>query len=257
MAALCMLGEVAYRIYLRLSPRFGQHRATKYSVQLKDPRNGNFASVLDNATSSPMVAPDGDVFFGIFANPNNGSRGFLLHFNADLSIEKPPSGFGWDYTPAIVPSSMVPSYTGTSSYLLFSKYNNYAGNADGDGINRIALLDPNATQIDPHPTASGLVAMREVMTVIGCTPDSQHQNETYPYAVREWCINTAAVNPPTRSVFVPCEDGRLYRWDLSANSLAESLMLGQGVFSPYVPTVIGPDGVVYTISSGALFALGN
>jgi len=231
--------------------------ATKYRAQLKDPRNGNFASVPENATSSPTVGPDGDVFFGVFANPNNGSRGFLLHFNADLSIQKPPSGFGWDYTPAIVPSSMVPSYTGPSSYLVFSKYNNYADNADGDGVNRVALLDPNATQIDPHPTALGLLEMREVMTVIGCTPDSDHQNATHPYAVREWCINSAAVNPSTRSVFAPSEDGRLYRWDLSANSLTESFMLGQGVFSPYVPTVIGPDGGIYTINNSTLFALGS
>jgi hypothetical protein len=230
---------------------------TKYRVQLKDPRSSNFASVPENATSSPMVGPDGDVFFGVFANPNNGSRGFLLHFNADLSVQKIPSGFGWDYTPAIVPSSMVPSYTGPSSYLLFSKYNNYADNADGDGVNRIALLDPNATQIDPHPTASGLLEMREVMTVIGCTPDNEHQSAMYPYAVREWCINSAAVNPSTRSVFAPSEDGRLYRWDLSANSLTESFMLGQGVFSPYVPTVIGPDGAIYSINNSTLFALGS
>ncbi len=231
--------------------------STKYKVQLKDPRNGNFASVSDNGTASPTIAPDGDVFFGVLANPNNGSRGFLLHFDEELSIQKLPSGFGWDYTPAIVPSSMVPSYTGASSYLLFSKYNNYAGSADGDGVNRIALLDPNATQNDPHPTASGLAEMREVMTVIGCTPDIDYFGATYPYAVREWCINTAAVNPSTRSVFAPCEDGRLYRWDLSANSLTEVFTLGPGTFSAYVPTVIGPDGSVYTINDGTFFALGN
>ena len=41
---------------------------------------------------------------------------------------------------------MVPSYQGPSSYLLFVKYNNYAGATagDGNGINKIALLDPTA-----------------------------------------------------------------------------------------------------------------
>jgi hypothetical protein len=152
---------------------------------------------------------------------------------------------------------MVPSYSGTSSYLLFAKYNNYAGNGDGNGINRIALLDPNATQVDPHPTAGGLVEMREVLTVIGCTPDPEHRGATYPFAVREWCINTAAVNPATRSVFAPCEDGRIYRWDLAANSLTEAFNLGPGVSQPYVPTVIGPDGALYTLNGGKLFALGG
>jgi hypothetical protein len=231
--------------------------ATKYKVALYDPRNHNRAGMLDDGTASPMVAPDGDVFLGVFSNPNNGSRGFLLRFSADLATEKTPSAFGWDYTPAIVPSSMVPSYTGSSPYLLFSKYNNYAGTGDGNGINRTALLDPNATQIDPHPSAPGLAEMREVFTVIGCTPDAEYLGTTFPYAVREWCINTAAVDPATHSIFTPSEDGRIYRWDLAANCLTEVVTLGSGVGEPYVPTVVAPDGTVYTLNGGKLFALGG
>ena len=231
--------------------------ATKYKVLLRDPRNGNFAGVPDDGTASPMVGPDGDIFFGTSANPNNGSRGFLLHFSADLQTQKPPSAFGWDYTPAIVPTNIVPGYTGTSRYLIFSKYNNYASTPDADGVNRLALLDPNATQIDSHPSAPGLVEMREVMTVIGSTPDIENMGATYPYAVREWCINTAAVNPATKSIFAPCEDGRIYRWDLAQNSLTETMRLGPGVGEPYVPSAVGPDGTVYTLNGGTLFALGS
>lgn len=230
---------------------------TKYKVFLKDPRNGNPAGLLDDSTASPVVAPDGDVFYGVFGNPNNGSRGFLLHFSSDLAVEKPPGAFGWDNTPALVPRSMVPAYTGSSDYLLFSKYNNYAGNTDGDGINRLALLDPNATQLDPHPTAPGLVEMREVLTVLGCTPDAEYQGSVYPYAVREWCINASAVNPATDSILMPSEDGRIYRWDLASNALTESLVLGTGLGEPYVPAVVGPDGTVYTLNGGTLFALGG
>jgi hypothetical protein len=230
--------------------------ATKYKVRLLDPRNHSNAGILDDGTASPMVAPDDEVFMGVFGNPNNDSRGFLLHFSANLQTNKAPSAFGWDYTPAIVPSSMVPSYTGSSPYLLFSKYNNYAG-GDGNGINRTALLDPNATQIDPHPSAPGLVEMREVLTVIGCTPDAEFLGTAFPYAVREWCINTAAVNPATHSIFTPSEDGRIYRWDLAADSLTEVATLGSGVGEPYVPTVVGPDGTIYTLNGGRLFALGG
>jgi hypothetical protein len=115
-----------------------------------------------------------------------------LHFSGDLATEKAPGAFGWDYTPAIVPASMVPSYAGASPYLIFTKYNNYAI-GDGDGVNKIALLDPNTTQIDPHPSANGLVEMREVLTVSGPTPDDDHFSATYPNAKREWCINAAAV----------------------------------------------------------------
>jgi Bacterial Ig-like domain (group 3)/Divergent InlB B-repeat domain len=230
--------------------------STKYKVFLKDPRNGNNAVILDDSTASPTVAPDGDVYFGIMSNPDNGSRGFLLRFSSDLSVEKVPGGFGWDYTAAIVPATMVPSYSGRSSYLIFSKYNNYAI-VDGNGVNRIALLDPNATQVDPHSSAKGIVEMREVLTILGPTPDEEFYSSSYPYAVREWCINTAAVNPPTNSIFTPSEDGHLYRWNLVTNSLSQVASLSPGVGERYVPTIIGPDGTVYTLNGGTLFALGN
>jgi len=231
--------------------------ATKYRVFLRDPRNGNNAGVPDDGTASPMVGPDGDVYFGVSANPNNGSRGFLLHFNEDLTVRKTPGGFGWDYTAGLVSASMVPGYRGNSSYLLFAKYNSYPGIGDGKGINRLALLDPNATQVDPNPTGGGLVEMREVLTVTGPTPDANEYNSMYPQAVREWCINTAAVNQASKSIFIPCEDGRIYRWDLAANSLVEAFTTGPGVGQPYVPTVIGPDGVIYTLNGGKFFALGG
>lgn len=241
----------AYGYLLGLDPTTLQ---TKYSVFLRDPRNNNGAVISDLGTSSPMVAPDGDVYFGVLGNPNNGSRGFLLHFSGDLSVTKTPGAFGWDYTPGIVPASSVPSYTGTSSYLLFCKYNDYPF-ADGTGANRVALLDPNSTQIDSHASAPGLVEMREVLTVIGPTPDSQNLNN--PIAVREWCINAPAVNPATNSVFFTSEDGRSYRWNLVTNTLDQAVVLNPGIGQPYVPTVIGPDGTVYTLNGGTLFAMGT
>jgi hypothetical protein len=217
---------------------------TKFSVFLRDPRTGDPAGIPEDGTSSPMVAPDGDVYFGVLGSPaNNGSRGFLLRFSGDLSITKTPGGFGWDYTPGIVAANLVPSYTGTSSYLLFCKYNDYAFQ-DGSGVNRVALLDPNATQIDPHSSSTGLVEMREVLTVIGPTPDPD--NSSIPNAVKEWCINAPAVNPATGSVFFNNEDGRMYRWNLATNSLDQAIALNAGIGQPYVPTVIGPDGTVYT-----------
>jgi len=227
---------------------------TKYNVLLRDPRSALFAQIIDISTASPMVGPDGDVYFGVLGNPANGSRGFLLHFSADLSVVKPPGGFGWDYTPGIVPSNLVPSYTGTSPYLLFCKYNDYA-QGDGTGLNKVAILDPNDTQIDPHPSAPGLVEMREVLTINGPTPDNAGPG--FPDAVREWCINASAVNPATKSVFFDSEDGHLYRWNLMTNSLDQAIILNPGVGQPYVPTVIGPDGTVYTLNGGNFFAIGR
>jgi hypothetical protein len=235
--------------------------ATKYKVFLKDPRNGGTANALisDQGTSSATIGPDGDVYFGVLGGTSNGFRGFLLHFNEDLTVQKTPGGFGWDNTVAIVPKSMVPSYSGASPYLLFSKYNNYAASlADGaDGVNRIAVLDPNDSQVDPHPSGNGLAIMREVLTLPGPTPDADVRSMSYPRAVKEWCINTAAVDPASSSILTPSEDGHLYRWNLATNSIDQALKLNPGAREPYVPTLIGPTGIVYTLSGAVLSAVGE
>jgi hypothetical protein len=232
--------------------------ATKFRALLLDPSSGLPALVSDMSTASPLVGPDGDVFFGVVGNPIFNYHGFLLHFSADLRTGKTPGAFGWDNTACIVPTNMVPSYGGPSPYLLFSKYNNYGGSS-GDGVNRVALLDPNAAENVPALMYSGLPFMREVLTAIGPTPDRMYETPPHnlPYAVREWCVNTAAVNPASQSVFAPSEDGHLYCWNLASNSLSQALPLTTGVGEAYVPTLVGPDGTVFTINGGTLFAVGG
>ena len=142
-----------------------------------------------------------------------------------------PASFGWDDTASIVPASLVPSYQGSSTYLLMTKYNNYAS-IGGDGLNRIAILDPNNSQVDPR---TGVMVMKEVISILGPTPDDEY-GAGFPGAVREWCINTAAVDPFTHSVLANSEDGRLYRWDLATNTLSEAVTLTAGVGEAYTPT---------------------
>ena len=223
-------------------------------VRLKDPSSNLDALIFDASSSSPTVGPDGDVYFGVLENPfpAHNDRGWLLHFNSDLSLKKIPGSFGWDDTASVVPASMVPSYHGTSSYLLMSKYNNYAG-AGGDGHNKVAILDPNATEHDPILPAT--LVMNEVLTALGVTPDPEFPND--PGAVREWCINTAAIDPGTKSVMVNSEDGVMYRWDLTTNKLSESIRLTTGIGEAYTPTVIGADGTVYAINGAILDAIGK
>ncbi|MEN9866684.1 MAG: hypothetical protein RL748_2274, partial [Pseudomonadota bacterium] len=129
--------------------------ALKAKVQLRNPSDNSLAQVTDISTASPLVGPDGDVYYGVLSSSrfnNHNSRGWLLHFDASLAVSKTPGSFGWDDTPSIVPASMVPSYSGTSSYLLLSKYNNYFGSGKGDGKNRMAILDPNGQQLDQFST---------------------------------------------------------------------------------------------------------
>jgi hypothetical protein len=234
----------------------------KAKVALRTPNISNdTAQVSDISTASPMVGPDGDVYYGVLDGSSNihNARGWLLHFNASLSQSKTPGSFGWDNTPSIVPAALVPSYRGNSSYLILSKYNNYFGRGTGDGQNRMAILDPNAQQVDRYgpvinsvlPTPP-LLEMQEVLTILAPTPDPDA-----PGGVREWCVNTAVVDLVSGTILMNNEDGILYRWNLANNTLSENLRLNVGIGQAYTPTLIGPGGVVYAISNAILYAVGR
>ncbi|HTQ08960.1 MAG TPA: hypothetical protein VMI31_02700, partial [Fimbriimonadaceae bacterium] len=220
-------------------------------VRLKDP-NGNDAALPDEGTASPMVGPDGDVYFGVLENPfaYNHDRGWMLHFNETLTQEKPMGAFGWDDTAAVVPASAVPSYAGSSSYLICTKYNNYAGEG-GNGQNKVAVLDPDNTMTDP---ISGFTVMNEVITVVGVTADSEFPDT--PGAVREWCINSVAIDPFTKCAIINSEDGHCYRWNFITNTLDLNQQLTSGVGEAYTPTVIAPNGHAIAINNATMFVLG-
>lgn len=220
-------------------------------VRLRDVGSATRDALLpDDGTATPCVGPDGDVFFGVLENPfgSNNLRGWMLHFDGALSQTKLPGAFGWDDTASIVPASACPSYTGTSSYLVLTKYNNYGGIGSGTGLNKVAVLDPNVSMTDP---ISGRTVMNEVITVLGPTPD-----QNFPGGVREWCINTAAIDAARHSAIVNNEDGKVYRWDFATNTLSQVVTLTTGIGEAYTPTIIGNDGTVYAINDARLYAVG-
>jgi hypothetical protein len=223
--------------------------APKARVALREPGSANLARVSDDGTASPTVGPDGEVFYGVLEasfGSHNG-RGWLLHFDATLALTRPPGGFGWDDTASVVPRAMLPAYSGAAAYLLMVKYNNYQGVGTGDGQNRIAVIDPTATQLDAN---SSVFIMREVLTLLGPTFESGTSGP-----VKEWCINTAAVDPLTKSILVNSEDGFLYRWSLATNTFTQRIRLTGGLAESYTPTAIGADGAVYAVNNAVLFSI--
>jgi hypothetical protein len=225
----------------------------KNKVKLMDPKSGQVAIVPDDGTASPTVGPDNDVYYGVLENPfgSNHFRGWMLHFDGTLNTPKPFGAFGWDDTSSIVPKSAVPSYTGSSKYLILTKYNNYAG-AGGDGVNKLAVLDPNATGPE---AVSGLNTMAEILTVKGPTKDTDFPNS--PNAVREWCINTAAVDVPGKAAIVNNEDGKCYRWDFKSNSLSETVTLTSGIGEAYTPTIVSRHGYSFAVNNARVYVVGK
>jgi hypothetical protein len=130
-----------------------------------------------------------------------------------------------------------------------TKYNDYLGVGSGTGINQLAIIDPRATQID---AISGRPIMKEILTIAGPTLEPGSA-----IAVKEWCINTAAVDAARKSILVNSEDGFLYRWDLSANKLTQRIQLTSGIGESYTPTAIGADGAVYAVNNAVLFSIGR
>jgi hypothetical protein len=225
----------------------------RFHVPLKDPVSGLPAVVSPSSSASPTVGPDGDVYYGVLENPfpSHDDRGWLLHYNATLTRTKTPGSFGWDDTVSVMPAWGVPGYHGHSRYLLVSKYNNYLGiGPHGDGRNRVAVLDPRASQKDPYADTR---VMRAVQTILS----PLHEAGAPAGARYEWCINSAVVDPADHSVIVNSEDGILYRWDLPTNSLAEKIHLNAPRAEAYTPTLVGPDGTVYAINNATLYAVGR
>ena len=219
------------------------------SVFLNDPRVGVGAAIVtDDSTATPTIGPDGDVFYGVLEGqfPSNHDRGWMLHFSADLATIKIPGAVGWDDTASLVPANAVPSYKGTSSYLILTKYNNDAGGIGGDGHNKVGIHYPFNSQIDP---ITGATIAQEVLTILGPTIDPNFGGT----AVHEWCINSAAIDTVNKCAVINSEDGHVYRWDFKTNTLSPAFAMAAATGEAYTPTIIGPDGAVYAINNTVLY----
>jgi Viral BACON domain len=210
--------------------------------------------IIDQASSSPTVLPDGSVILGAITN-YNGFRGHMFKFNAAGNFTG-AYDFGWDSTPAVYP------HGGTYSIIL--KDNHYgSGLYCSAGTSPICASQPDGpyyiTQLDPSlniqwqfQSTNTQSCARNAQGTLSCTT-------TNPNGF-EWCINMPAVDA-NGSVYVTSEDGNLYVLPQGNAGVftvpTANLFLNLAEGAAYTPLSIGPDGKLYTQNDGHMFVVGN
>lgn len=205
-------------------------------------------SVNDNSTSSPVVAPDGTIYYGAYTRYNH-SQGHMMRFSPEGEFLA-AYPFGWDVTPALW------QHDGTFS--LITKENRYVGvgsycsacapdrvPSDPEGY-YITQLRPDLTpEWQFKATNTESCARREDGTV-ECVNDHP---QTF-----EWCVNSLAVDR-RGVVYVNSEDGHLYAID-QGGTMRERIFLQLALGAAYTPLSLGVDGRIYTQNAGRLFVVG-
>jgi outer membrane protein assembly factor BamB len=183
--------------------------------------------VIDDSSSSPLIAPDGSVFYGAYTRYNY-SQGHLMHFSAsgDFLGSYP---FGWDITPGI--------YAHDNSYSVITKENHYPARTYCD--------DPNWCPV-----------VRSGSYFITALDPSLHVQ----WSLRaprgfEWCINGPAIDANGVS-YANSEDGWVYAINPDG-TLRSSLQLSDALGQAYTPLAIDDHGRIYAEKSGTLFVAGS
>ena len=189
--------------------------------------------LVDEASSTPVVAPDGSVLFGAYTSYNS-ARGHLMHFDSG-GVFLNSYDFGWDTTPAI--------YEHDQTYSIILKDNHY-----GDGPYFITQLSPNMNIEWQFQSTNTQSCVRNDDGTIGCT-DGSNPNGF------EWCVNAAAVDADG-TVYANSEDGNLYVIG-QGGVLRQRLFLDWALGAAYTPLAIGPDGKIYTQNAGKVFVVGS
>lgn len=182
------------------------------------------ALIIDQSSSCPVVGPDGKVFYGGW-NGNGLSQGYLYAFSAAGAYLN-NFEFGWDTTPAIYPDpDGDPNH-----YHLVQKYNKY--------------LEQRYFMVSLNPNTMAIECQWELVG-------------------REWCINAPAIDADG-AIYTNGEDGYLYRMtgmypgtDGMCAPQVTRIELERARDAAYTPLALGPDGTIYTLNNGSLFAVGD
>jgi hypothetical protein len=197
-------------------------------------------SIIDQASSSPTVLPDGSVVFGASDN-YNAVRGHLFHFDSAGNFLS-AFFFGWDSTPGV--------WVHGGTYSIVIKDNHY------NTPQYCFVASPVCQSLPPGPYY--ITQLDPNMNI-----EWQFQNTTVDVAHPngyEWCINMPAIDSGG-NVYVNSEDGNIYVLPQGHSGIFTTpggqMFLNVALGAAYTPLSIGPDGKLYTQNNGHLFVVGN
>ena len=202
--------------------------------------------VIDQASSSPVVLPDGAVLFGAYTRYNY-SRGHLLKFSAAGQVLA-TYDFGWDITPAVWPRG--------TTYSIVLKDNHYdtGSYCEDPRFCPIAQERYDLTMLDAglvpqwHYTNTNTQNCRcDASGSILCVP---HDEDGF-----EWCVNQPAVDADG-VVYANAEDGYLYAIGPDG-MLRQRIFLNTALGAAYTPLSIGNAGLIYSQNYGVLYVVGS
>jgi hypothetical protein len=211
--------------------------------------------IIDDGTASPVVAPDGSVFYGVVTR-YNWFQGHMVKISAAgdfLAFYR----FGWDITPGIR------VHDGT--YSVITKENHYTdlGSYCDDPV----LCPPDRTASDPSSPAAYFITqlsadltpewMWRNTNTLSCTHGPRGQitcTNDHPDSF-EFCVNAPAIDR-NGYIYNNSEDGNLYVLGPDGK-LREHFFLNTALGAAYTPVSIGADGKIYTQNDGHLFVIGR
>jgi outer membrane protein assembly factor BamB len=212
--------------------------------------------VLDDASSTPTIAPDGAILFGAYTRYNY-AQGHLMQFSPSGQFLR-AFNFGWDSTPAI--------YAHGGTYSIVIKNNHYLA---GSYCNTEAFCPIDRTATNPaSPEAYFVTQLSPSLNIewsfqntntLSCTrnPDGTVtcvDNGSHPHSF-EWCVNAPVVDA-NGVVYANSEDGSLYAIN-QGGGLRQSIFQQLNVGAAYTPASLGSDGKIYSQNYGHLFVVGN
>jgi outer membrane protein assembly factor BamB len=213
--------------------------------------------VLDDASSSITIAPDGSILYGAYTRYDF-ARGHLMRFDAGGHFLGSYS-FGWDSTPAI--------YRHDGTYSIVIKDNEYGGGPQfGSYCNTDSICPPRQngpffiTQLSPSlavewkfQNTNNQKCIRNTDGTITCVPNTS--GTQWANVGFEWCINAPVVDA-NGTVYANSEDGNLYAIS-QGGTLKANIFLNLALGAAYTPLAIGPDGKIYTENKGTLVVIGQ